>query len=127
MIAPSSSSERLDCAASFSGTGDFMNLPRPTATPVHTTCVRANQTSKAETRQHRHAGSEKGHARNKLARSRADRYPNTPWSENPLRLQSVAVHTGAGSSQRYLLAFEPASESTATRLNRVLFMVGSSI
>src|SRR5438876_7189919 len=48
MIAPSSSSERYDCATSFSVTDDFMNWPSPTATPVHTICVQVNQTSKAE-------------------------------------------------------------------------------
>src|SRR5207248_9173980 len=48
MIAPSSSSERFDCATSFSVADDFMNWPSPTATPVRTIGVQVNQTPKGE-------------------------------------------------------------------------------
>jgi len=48
MIAPSSSSERFDCATSFSVTDDFTNWPSLTATPVDTICVQVDQTAKAE-------------------------------------------------------------------------------
>ena len=44
MIAVRSSSERLECAASFFRTGDFINEPRPV---VHIIPGRVNQTSKA--------------------------------------------------------------------------------